>query len=403
MGGSFAINEGDYCESLCCIVFRFSFSDLRRIADAPGSFHIDYGTHAMGISEKGASVPARRGGRKRDWFRAERGRLSGEFGWLDHDHDAHALAEHDHEHVDNAHHGAQDDWNNQFPTGEFCGAMFWLKLNQRFHRLWPDNETFVLEIEREVYNEALTHQAPNGSGIRYFSNLNGIKETPGTIGTCCEGQGTRLYGSLNEYLFSISPGGLYVDIYAPSSITLAVGQSAVTVDVSTEFPFSSGVVVTVTSSPPTRFDLALRMPVWAGDAPIPITVNGVPATSGLPGSYVHIVQVWQQTTAVAFELPRTLVAHAYTGLTPTPQGLTRYAYTVGPILLAATSASRWNSTAKALIIPSVSGASPDTWMTPANDGNGLHYTVAGVSDVFFQPIWEIQGSQVFSSYPAFSS
>jgi len=108
------------------------------------------------------------------------------------------------------------------------------------------------------------------------------------------------------------------------------------------------------------------------------------------GPTVHIVQVWQQTTAVAFELPRTLVAHAYTGLTPTPQGLTRFAYTVGPILLAATSASRWNSTAKALIIPSVSGASPDTWMTPANDGNGLHYTVAGVSDVFFQPIWEIQ-------------
>jgi hypothetical protein len=210
----------------------------------PGSFHIDYGTHSMGAhdhehSDAGTgggqplTLPQRRGGRKHDWFRAERGRLAGEPDWLQADHDAHALAKHDHEALGAHHHGDGAMWNGQFPTGEFCGAMFWLKLNQRFHRLWPDNETFVGEIEREVYNEALTHQAPNGAGIRcarpllcippvpaplltrccspprcsYFSNLNGVKEDPGTIGTCCEGQGTRLYGSLNEYLFSLSPAG----------------------------------------------------------------------------------------------------------------------------------------------------------------------------------------------------
>lgn len=96
-----AVNEGDYY--------------------SPGSFHIDYGTHAMG-DEESYSIVGRRGGRKRDWFRAERGRLAGEPGWLDHDHDAHALArEHGdgtpHEH----HHGTGDEWNGQFPTGEFCG------------------------------------------------------------------------------------------------------------------------------------------------------------------------------------------------------------------------------------------------------------------------------------------
>lgn len=46
----------------------------------------------------------------------------------------------------------------RYPTGEFCGAVFWLKINQRLHRHFPDNETFVLEMEREVYNEGLAHQ-----------------------------------------------------------------------------------------------------------------------------------------------------------------------------------------------------------------------------------------------------
>lgn len=48
--------------------------------------------------------------------------------------------------------------------------------------LHPDNETFVTEIERELYNEGLAHLAPDGSGIRYFSFLNGVKEAPAAIG-----------------------------------------------------------------------------------------------------------------------------------------------------------------------------------------------------------------------------
>ena len=64
--------------------------------------------------------------------------------------------------------------------------------------------------------------------------------------SCCAGinQGTRLYGSLNEYLFSFSSTGLYVDIYAPSTISFEFAASAVTVDVTTEFPFSDGVLIT---------------------------------------------------------------------------------------------------------------------------------------------------------------
>ena len=75
------------------------------------------------------------------------------------------------------------------PTGEFCGAVFWAKLNQRLHRLYPENETYVAMIEEVVFNEAPAHMEFNSSrlhglnAIRYFSNLNGVKEDGDQQGT----------------------------------------------------------------------------------------------------------------------------------------------------------------------------------------------------------------------------
>ena len=60
------------------------------------------------------------------------------------------------------------------PSGELCGNVFWALLNQRLHRLWPTNESFVGEIERSILNVGLAAlgdatsggQGPNGTGIR---------------------------------------------------------------------------------------------------------------------------------------------------------------------------------------------------------------------------------------------
>ena len=41
-------------------------------------------------------------------------------------------------------------------------------------------------------------------GIRYHSPMEGVLEHPQNVNTCCEGQGTRLFGSLPEYLYSVS-------------------------------------------------------------------------------------------------------------------------------------------------------------------------------------------------------
>lgn len=324
----------------------------------------------------------------RDTLREERGIAAGEHGA----HVSHAGHSHDR--------ALQKDWGHH-PTGEFCGAVFWLKLNQRLHRLQPDNETFVSEIEREVYNEGLGHQGKGGVGIRYFSNLNGVKEGPSHIGTCCEGQGTRLYGSLNEYLYSTVAGGagIYVDIYAPSSIV----HGALNVTVATQWPYGDAVTITVSSSTPgaTAIDLALRMPSWVMAPAVPVALNSASgAYSGIPGSYLHISRAWGSADVLSFTLPMSLAAHRYTGVTQLPP-YSRWAYTYGPVLLAAT--GPWDKTLDALLISGVADPStPAAFFTPTA-GAPLHWTIgSGSSQVLVQPAWEIEDNELFSAYPAFA-
>ena len=395
---------------------------------------------------------------------------------------------HSHSHSHDAHghtpHGAGDDVGSH-PTGEFCGASFWQRINQRLHRLEPENETFVLEIEREVFNEAPAHQGAlmprpilaggefavaiggdgrvwwvkNGSGvknylqvcepcrgttidgcasvvqepkafidglvegpfftcdmlppdpaggvissgIRYFSNLNGVKQAPYNIGTCCEGQGTRMYSSLHEFIFSVpadaatAPLALYVDLYAAAAVTLAGG---VTVEVATRFPFDSTVAVTVTCGQAggADLDLAIRIPAWAA-APgggVQVTVGGAawPAL-GAPGSYLHVSRRWAAgATAVAFALPMALQAHLYTGDTQRPP-FSRYGFTFGPILLAAVGA--FNASVDAVALPGVDPTAPQDWLIA--QGN-LTFGVAGVAGVTFVPYGAIYG-ETFSVYPVF--
>lgn len=319
-----------------------------------------------------------------------------------HKHHGHTQNGHNSDHHGDGNVGEGGDWGN-YPTGEMCGAVFWTKLNQRFHRLFPDNETFVGEIERELYNEALGHQGANGDGIRYFSNLNGVKENPAAIGTCCEGQGTRIYGSLNEHLYSLSPAGVYVDVYAPSTITLPFGGALLNVTTVTEFPYGNGdVQVLVSASAAVTMDVALRMPTWVSSASIDIEVSTGGSVSGVPGTYTHISQKWNAgITTLSFNLPRVLTPHLYTGVTQIANH-TRYAFTYGPILLAATGA--WDSDLNVLPLSGVNPSQPDTWLIPAGGNNTLHFNVSigsGSGVVTFLPHFEIQYEQ-FSAYPAFA-
>ena len=75
-------------------------------------------------------------------------------------------------------------------TGELCGSVFWIKLNQRFHLINPEEEKYVNEIEKCIYNVGIANQK-GVDGIRYFNRLVGQKDKVHgpyvqKMNSCCE-------------------------------------------------------------------------------------------------------------------------------------------------------------------------------------------------------------------------
>ncbi|CAA9286934.1 MAG: GH146 / GH127 [uncultured Cytophagales bacterium] len=277
---------------------------------------------------------------------------------------------------------------NRGHTGETCGSTFWIKFNQRLHLLYPDQEKYVAEIEKSIYNVILAAQTDEGR-IHYHANLEGARGTAGIANTCCEGQGTRALGSLPEYIYTLASDGLYVNLYEPSAIDWKVKGQPVHLQLEGGFPFTPGIDIKVTTASPLDMKLRIRTPSWA-TGEMDILVNGRKSATGRPGTYVSLSRKWQNGDRVRFTLPMGLKATAYAGFDTIPY-CNRYALEFGPILLALTGAKE---------APHLIAAPADlTGELIADPAKPLHFSVAKHADYQFVPYWQLNSGQHFTVFP----
>jgi hypothetical protein len=256
---------------------------------------------------------------------------------------------------------------------ETCGSVFWSDTNHRLLQFFPEETKYADAMESALFNVILAAQGTNGF-IRYHNAHMGQKEKPISINHCCEVMAVPLIGALPQYLCSVAADGLYVNLYAPSTIT----TKTLTAKVTTEFPATGKVEIKVEGTGKLR----LRIPGWVG-ADVPVNINGKVAATGKPGSYVTLDK---PAGTVSFELPMELRITPYTGMDQHPEHDT-YSLLYGPILLALVGADDLDIPAKDL---------PGK-MKPV-EGKPLHFTVAGKEGVRFQPYWQIQ-TETFTCFP----
>jgi DUF1680 family protein len=281
------------------------------------------------------------------------------------------------------------------PTGELCGSSFWTLFNQRFALLYPEDEKYVTEIEKSIYNVGLANQVGD-HGYRYHAKLLGTKEGPlwGTFSkdTCCEGQGTRLIGSLPEYIYSLAKDGIYVRLYSPSSIKWTQGGNNFGIQMTTTFPYSPDVKLSLTTALPADSTIRVRVPSWA-TTDMPILVNGVEKTSGKPGTYSVISRTWKDGDTISFTLPIGFRCVRYTGVQAIA-GHERYALEYGPLLMALT--GPLDSAPDGVTLTQT----PDDLIKSLRplDGEPLHYAIPGDPAHQYMPYWLVQ-NETFTCFP----
>ncbi len=277
---------------------------------------------------------------------------------------------------------------------ELCGNSFWAFLCQRLYLLNPGQEKYVTEIEKSIYNVAMANQA-GSEGLRYHALLAHRKEKPTQINTCCEGQGTRLIGSIPEHIYALADDGLYVNLFEPSTIQWKVRDATLRLQMTTRFPFNPEVRLRISAAKPAHARIRIRVPSWAVRE-MSVQVNGKASGAGKPASYVTLDRTWSEGDTLQFTLPAALVAERYTGVDQIPDHA-RYSVSYGPILLAAVGAPEIR-----LRLENIKRPEDLLKHLIPKAGHPLHYMVERNPGIEFMPYWMVD-QEPFNCFPGVPS
>jgi uncharacterized protein len=277
-------------------------------------------------------------------------------------------------------------------TGELCGSVFWSYFNQRLHLLYPEQEKYVTEIEKTIYNVLIANQFGSKS-IRYIANLGGHKGHGDCTNTCCEGQGTRMMGALPEFIYTLTDDGVSVDLFAASKIKFTTKKQGVnmSLNMTTEFPYKPEVKIVVNVNETVKTNVRIRVPAWSEKNMI-VIVNGKKAANGTPGSYLQINRLWKDGDSITFELPISFKITKYVGQ-DTATTKDRYALEYGPILMAYVNL---NGVKDKFNLPASPGKLIKSLIPVA--GKPLHFTINGQKDFEYVPYFDIK-EETFACFP----
>ena len=281
-------------------------------------------------------------------------------------------------------------------TGETCGGVFWININSRLMKLYPAEEKYAAEVEKVIYNVIMASQDDKGY-IRYHNLLNGVMKRAGCANTCCECSSVGLIAKLPEYIYSIADDGIYINLFAASTISWEQDNEILGLAMNTQFPKSEDVSISFKGSSSKKMKIRVRIPSWA-EGDVKVNVNETTAVTGKPGTYVTIDRIWKDNDMISFDLPMSFRMHKYTGLSQDKE-YDKYALTYGPLLMSLVGDSA-DSTLNIPAIKLIENLKPITGDPLQFDLNAqLKFDLNGKPGCKYMPFFQVQEGEKFNCYP----
>jgi DUF1680 family protein len=213
---------------------------------------------------------------------------------------------------------------------ETCAAIANVYWNQRLFLLHGDAR-YVDVLERSLYNNVLSGVSLDGKEFFYPNPLMSMgqhQRSPWFGCSCCPSNIARFVPSIPGYIYAATADTLYVNLFAESETAVTLDGTNVRVRQISRYPWAGDVTVSVQPDEAAEFTLAVRVPGWARNKPVPsglyryldgrgagrvtVAVNGTPARVRLIKGFARIKRRWCKGDTVTLRLPmevRRVVAH----------------------------------------------------------------------------------------------
>jgi DUF1680 family protein len=207
------------------------------------------------------------------------------------------------------------DLPNDTAYTESCASIGLMMFARRMLQMEADSR-YADVMERALYNTVLAGMALDG---KHFFYVNPLEVHPGAIKcnhiydhvkpvrqqwfgcACCPPNIARLLGSLGHYIYTQTSDTLFVNLYIGSEVTVPVGDSPLIVRQTGNYPWEDRITLSVASTSPVAFTIALRLPDWCS-APRAV-LNGEPVVAAARRGYLYLTRVWSMDDQIQLTLP----------------------------------------------------------------------------------------------------
>ena len=204
---------------------------------------------------------------------------------------------------------------------ETCAAIGNALWNHRLFLLHGDSK-YIDVMERVMYNGIISGVSLDGNLFFYqnpLESVGGYGRSPWFEVACCPPNITRFLPSIPGYVYAVQDDTLYVNLFVDSTARIGVGgRKDVEVIQQTKYPWEGSVKIGINPVRTADFTLAVRIPGWARNQPVPgdlyrfidandqpvkMWLNNKPVTPEVEKGYAIFKRTWGKGDILAISFP----------------------------------------------------------------------------------------------------
>lgn len=216
--------------------------------------------------------------------------------------------------------GPKYDLPNMSAYNETCASIGNIYWNYRMFLLHGDSKYYDV-LEQILYNGMISGVSQSGDHFFYPNPLESMGQHARSewFGcACCPSNVCRFIPSVPGYMYGQTDSRIYINLYIQSKASLSLNNQKLEIEQTTNYPWEGEVKLSVNPEKESSFELAVRIPGWLAEKPLPgdlyafqekgvqpfvLKVNGQPASYKIENGFAVIGKSWKKGDVVTLSLP----------------------------------------------------------------------------------------------------